>query len=256
MPDPSPSGGKAAEFIEWQSEIAAFGAIDRICPPPAGAVLFVGSSSIRLWHTLAVDFAGVPTINRGFGGSEIADSLYFAELLVAPYRPAAIVMYAGGNDLADGKSPAQVRSDFSAFVQQARRWAGPVPFAYLSIKPNLSRRTQLPRIRQANALIRACAQEREVDFLDVHTPMLEPGGGVDPRWFDVDGLHLNAQGYALWTGVVRDWLVRRGLEPENSHRERLRSRVSASSGEAFAAVVMKVFPLRSDRALRAGAASA
>ena len=212
MVELSPSGGEAAEFVEWQSEVAAFAAVDKLDPPPrAGAVLFVGSSSIRLWRTLAADFPQVPTINRGFGGSQIADSLYFAEQLVAPYRPAAIVMYAGGNDLAAGKPPEQVRDDFGAFVTCARRWAGEVPFAYLSIKPNLSRRTQLPQIRRTNALIRACAQERGVDFLDVHAPMLGADGQADPRWFDVDGLHLNAQGYALWAGAVRDWLARRGL---------------------------------------------
>jgi lysophospholipase L1-like esterase len=207
----SPSGGEVAEFIEWQSEIAVFAAIDRLAPPPVDAALFVGSSSIRLWHTLAADFPDVPTINRGFGGSEIADSVYFAEQLVAPYRPRAIVMYAGGNDLADGKSPEQVRDAFRAFVAQARRWAGEVPFAYLSIKPNLSRRRQLPLIRRANALIRACADERGVDFLDIHAPMLGADGEADPRWFDDDGLHLNAEGYALWTGVVRDWMAKRRL---------------------------------------------
>ncbi|MBP1474960.1 hypothetical protein J7I44_11670 [Frateuria sp. MAH-13] len=207
----SPSGGEAAEFVEWQSEIAAFAAIDRLDPAPADAVLFVGSSSIRLWHTLAADLPDVPTINRGFGGSEIADSVYFAEQLIRPYRPRAIVMYAGGNDLADGKSPTQVRDAFAAFVTQARRWAVEAPFAYLSIKPNLSRRRQLPQIRQANALIRACAQARAVDYLDIHAPMLGADGEADPRWFDDDGLHLNADGYALWTGVVRDWLARRGL---------------------------------------------
>lgn len=211
MPEVSPSGGEAGQFVEWQSEMAAFAAIDRLAAPPAGAVLFVGSSSIRLWHTLAADFAQVPTINRGFGGSQIADSVYFAKQLLAPYRPAAIVFYAGGNDLAAGKTPAQVRDDFGAFVACARHWAGPVPFAYLSIKPNLSRRAQLPQIRQANTLIRACAAERAVDFLDVHTPMLGVDGEADPRWFDSDGLHLNAAGYALWSGVVRTWLARRGL---------------------------------------------
>lgn len=207
----SPTGGAAAEFLEWQSEMAAFAAIDTLAPPPADAVLFVGSSSIRLWHTLAADFPETSTINRGFGGSEIADSVYFAEQLLSPYRPRAIVMYAGGNDLADGKSPAQVRDAFGAFVTQARRWAGQVPFAYLSIKPNLSRRRQLPQIREANALIRTCAQERGVDYLDIHTPMLGADGEADPRWFDHDGLHLNAEGYALWTGVVRDWLAAQGL---------------------------------------------
>lgn len=211
MLDSSPSGGDAGQFVEWQSEIAAFAAVDRLEPPPAGAVLFVGSSSIRLWHTLAADFSGTATINRGFGGSQIADSLYFAEQLVAPYRPAAIVMYAGGNDLAAGKAPPRLRDDFGAFVRCARRWAGPVPFAYLSIKPNLSRRAQLPQIRQANTLIRACAVEQGADFLDVHTPMLGEEGEADPRWFDRDGLHLNAYGYALWTGVVRRWLQRQRL---------------------------------------------
>jgi len=211
LDQPSPSGGEAAEFVEWQTEIAAFAAIDRLDPAPAGAVLFAGSSSIRLWHTLAADFPELPTINRGFGGSEIADSAYFAEQLIGPYHPRAIVMYAGGNDLADGKSPGQVRDAFGAFVNQAHHWAGRVPMAYLSIKPNLARRRQLPRIRAANALIRVCAQERGVDFLDVHAPMLGADGEADPRWFDVDGLHLNAEGYALWTGVVRDWLARRGL---------------------------------------------
>ena len=211
LDQPSPSGGEAAEFLEWQSEIAIFAAIDRLEPPPADAVLFVGSSSIRLWHTLAADFPEVPTINRGFGGSQIADSVYFAEQLVGPYRPQAVVMYAGGNDLADGKSPTEVRDAFGAFVTQVRRWAGQVPFAYLSIKPNLSRRRQLPRIRQANGLIRACAAARGVDFLDVHAPMLGADGQADPRWFGDDGLHLNAAGYALWTSVVRDWLARQGL---------------------------------------------
>lgn len=206
-----PSGGEAAEFIEWQSEIAAFTVVDRLDPAPPDAVLFVGSSSIRLWHTLAADFPELPTINRGFGGSEIADSVYFAEQLVGPYRPRAIVMYAGGNDLADGKSPEQVRDAFGAFVTQARCWAGEVPIAYLSIKPNLSRRRQLPQIRAANALIRACAQERDVDFLDIHSSMLGADGEADPRWFATDGLHLNAEGYALWSGVVRAWLARRGL---------------------------------------------
>jgi lysophospholipase L1-like esterase len=210
-PDRSPSGGLVDQFVEWQSEIAAFATVDRLDPPPSGAVLFVGSSSIRLWHTLAADFPEVPTINRGFGGSQIVDSLYFAEPLLAPYAPAAVVLYAGGNDLAAGQRPMQLRDHFGAFVTQARRFAPDAALAYLSIKPNLSRRAQLPQIRQANALIRACATERQVDFLDVHTPMLDADGQAEPRWFDSDGLHLNAQGYALWTGVVRDWLAQKGI---------------------------------------------
>ena len=121
----SPSDGDAGEFLQWQSAMGAFGAIDRLQAPPAGAVLFVGSSSIRLWHTLAADLPEVATINRGFGGSQLADNVYFARELIAPYRPAAIVLYAGGNDLNAGKPARQVCDDFDAFTRQARRWAGP-----------------------------------------------------------------------------------------------------------------------------------
>jgi hypothetical protein len=158
--------------------------------------------ALRLWFVWAYE---------GSGKSMLATLLFHTTTNMSLNLFVLVDRSPGGNDLADGKSPAQVRDAFGAFVTQARHWAGQVPFAYLSIKPNLSRRRQLPRIRQANTLIRACAEERGVEYLDVHTPMLGADGEADPRWFDVDGLHLNAVGYALWTGMVRDWLAQRGL---------------------------------------------
>ena len=111
----------ANDHVQWSHDIAAFGAADRAHPPAPDAVLFIGSSSIRLWTTLATDFPQVRTINRGFGGSEIDDSTYFADRIVAPYRPGAIVMYAGDNDLADGDTSAARAEDFAGLRAQGAR---------------------------------------------------------------------------------------------------------------------------------------
>src|SRR6185437_10703449 len=150
------------DHAQWSRDIAAFQASDRRHPPAAGAVLFIGSSSIRFWKSLASDFPEVETINRGFGGSEIDNATFFADRIVAPYHPRAIVMYAGDNDLADGDSPPRVRDDFAAFI---------------AIKPSVARKALLPQIRQANALVRRYAvSQRGVTYLDVFTPMLGSDG--------------------------------------------------------------------------------
>jgi lysophospholipase L1-like esterase len=194
---------------QWQTDIAAFAATDRAHPPPAHPVLFVGSSSIRMWSSLGTDFPRRAVINRGFGGSRIPDATHYAEQLVAPYHPRAIVLYAGDNDLAEGCTPEQVRDAFAAFVQRARSLDAGVPIAFIAIKPSVARKNLLPQIRRANALVRAYARgQRDVSYLDVFTPMLGPDGQPQPRWFGADGLHMNRQGYGLWTGLVRDWLHR------------------------------------------------
>ncbi|HZX70450.1 MAG TPA: SGNH/GDSL hydrolase family protein [Rhodanobacter sp.] len=195
------------DHAQWKTDIAAFQAEDRVHPPPDGAVLFIGSSSIRFWNTLATDFPGVRTLNRGFGGSEIADATFFADRIVAPYHPRAIVMYAGDNDLQDGDSPAQVRDDFAAFVREARSFDPGVPIAFIAIKPSVARKALLPKIRAANALVREyAAGQQGVAYLDVFTPMLGRDGQPRSQWFLADGLHMNRKGYALWIGVVKHWL--------------------------------------------------
>ncbi|UGB38065.1 SGNH/GDSL hydrolase family protein [Frateuria soli] len=194
---------------QWQVEIAAFAAADRAQPPPAHPVLFVGSSSIRLWSSLTTDFPGRAVINRGFGGSRIPDATYYADRLVAPYHPRAIVLYAGDNDLAEGCTPEQVRDAFAAFVRRARSLDAGVPIAFIAIKPSMARKRLLPQIRRANALVRKYARARPgISYLDVFTPMLGPDGQPQPEWFGADGLHMNRKGYRLWTGLVRDWLHR------------------------------------------------
>jgi lysophospholipase L1-like esterase len=195
------------DHAQWNPDIAAFEAADRANPPAPSAVLFIGSSSIHAWKTLATDFPEVRTINRGFGGSELDDFTFFADRIVAPYHPRAIVMYAGDNDLQDGDSPAQVRDDFVAFVRKARSLDPHVPIAFIAIKPSMARKVLLPKIHQANDLIRVyAATQKDVTYLDTFTPMLGNDGQPKPDWFVEDGLHMNRSGYVLWISIVRPWL--------------------------------------------------
>jgi lysophospholipase L1-like esterase len=190
----------------WEPAIEQFEAADRANPPPRGAVLFIGSSSIEKWKSLAADFPELKVINRGFGGSVIGDSTYFAGRIVAPYHPRAIVMYAGDNDLHEGLTPEQVRDEFVAFVQKVRAEDPGAPIAFVSTKPSMAFKALLPQIEQSNALIRAyIATQKNVTYLDIFTPMLGPDGQPQWKWFGPDGLHMNRTGYALWIGIIKPW---------------------------------------------------
>src|SRR5450432_1406857 len=135
---------------QWQAEITNLVAGDAAHPPPQHAVLFVGSSSIRMWTTLAEDFPGVPTINRGFGGSVIADSTYYADRIIVLYHPKLIIFYAGDNDIAEERTPRQVIDDFKGFATRVRRDLPGVAIAYLSIKPSVARAAMWQQMRAAN----------------------------------------------------------------------------------------------------------
>lgn len=202
-----------AHPAQWENAIAAFEATDRVHPPAAGSILFIGSSSIEHWKSLAADFPEVSVINRGFGGSELADSTYFADRIVAPYHPRAVVLYAGDNDLQDGHSPAQVRDDFAAFVRKVRSVDPGVPIAFVAIKPSIARKVLLPKVSQANALIKAyAAKQKHVTYLDVYTPMLGADGQPQLKWFGDDGLHMNRTGYALWIGIIKPWVDKQPVD--------------------------------------------
>lgn len=187
----------------WEEEIRKFEESDRRNPPAEGAVLFVGSSSVRLWRSLAEDFPGIKIINRGFGGSEIADSTFYVERIVAPYRPKMVILYAGDNDLANGKTPRQVFEDYKAFVGRVRRKLPAAEIAFISIKPSPARASLLRSQREANGLIKDYASRGiGLIFIDVFTPMLGGDGRPRPELFGPDGLHLNGEGYRLWKSLI------------------------------------------------------
>lgn len=196
----------------WQADIDQLVANDATHPPPRNAVLFVGSSSIRMWTTLAPDFPGVPVINRGFGGSAIADSTYYADRIIVPYHPRLIVMYAGDNDIAEGCTPQQVLDEFKAFVARVRRGLPDVAIAYISIKPSIAREAMWPRMREANRLIDGWTRtQSRVTFVDVAPKMLGAGGKPRASLFRPDGLHMTAAGYAIWIQALRPVLARYGF---------------------------------------------
>lgn len=188
----------------WEKDIAAFEASDRTNPPPKGAVLFVGSSSIRYWKDLEKDFSEYQVINRGFGGSHIPDSTHFAERIIFPYEPSKIVLYAGDNDISRGISPEQAFADFRAFVEKVHSKLPDTRIYYLAIKPSPSRWYLSPQSEKTNRLIQRYARFRpKIEYIDVWTPLLKDGR-PDPALFEKDRLHINRKGYELWAEVVRE----------------------------------------------------
>ena len=191
----------------FEKEILTFEASDKTNPPPKNAVLFVGSSSIRMWKTLAQDFPDYRVINRGFGGSQIADSIYFADRIVTKYEPRVIVFYAGGNDINAGKSAEIVFDDFKHFISAVREKLPETKLVYISIAPNPARWAQIQRVREANKLIRDfAATEAGLSFIDVHPHMLAEDGQPKPDIYLADKLHMNEKGYAIWTRIVNEHL--------------------------------------------------
>ncbi|RIK88340.1 MAG: hypothetical protein DCC67_00835 [Planctomycetota bacterium] len=191
----------------WAPEMAAFEKQDAQSPPPKRGLLFVGSSSIRLWD-LEKSFPELPAINRGFGGSQLCDSVHHAELLVLKHQPAKIVVYAGDNDIAAGKSPEQVAGDFQALVATVRAALPRTPIIYIAIKPSIARWKLAEKMKRANKLIEAqCAKNEGLHFVDVWRPMLGDDGQPRRELFRDDGLHLNDAGYALWAELVKPMLL-------------------------------------------------
>jgi len=194
----------AAQTNKWEADILAFEASDRTNPPAKKAVLFIGSSSIRLWKTLAQDFPKHRVINRGFGGSEISDSAHFVERIVIPYRPRIIVMYAGGNDIHSGKTPETVLADFKSFVSKVRKALPSTRIVWISIAPNPARWAEVDKVRAANAAVAAFAQRQpKVEYIDAFSHMLGADGLPRPEIFSADRLHMNERGYALWTPIIK-----------------------------------------------------
>lgn len=205
-PMPAQDKQDKSAFARWEADVAAFEKQDLANPPPKQAILFVGGSSIRLWD-LPSSFPGLEVINRGFGGSQIADSAHFADRLILKHQPRLVVVYAGDNDLAAGKEPMQLQADFQALVAAIHKQLPKTRIAFIAIKPSLDRWHLFAEQQKANALIEAyCKKDERLSFIDVVKPMLGEDGKPRPELFVMDGLHLNPKGYALWTALVKPFL--------------------------------------------------
>ena len=195
---------KQSPETQWGKDIRAFEAADKTNPPPQGAVLFIGSSSIRLWTNLAQAFPEHKVLNRGFGGSQLSDSVAFVDRIVTPCKPKLVLLYAGDNDIASGKSPERVLSDFKAFVVRTHAALPETRIAYIAIKPCPAREKYLDQVKTANRLIQEyAASENRLLFMDVFTPMLTNEGRPRADLCIKDGLHPNPQCYELWASIIR-----------------------------------------------------
>lgn len=199
-----PSAADTVDDQPWAAEIAAFRKADRLHFPKPGGIVFVGSSSIVFWPHLAQDFPGENVIQRGFGGSELGDVVYRTPAIVIAYRPRLVVLYAGDNDIANGRSPGDVLNQFQRFVKVVRDSLPHTRIAFISIKPSWARVALLDKMRAANDLVRKYIHGKPgLTYVDVFTPMLSSTGQPRMELLNpTDSLHLNATGYKLWRQLV------------------------------------------------------
>jgi lysophospholipase L1-like esterase len=194
--------------VTWETAIEAYEGSDADNPPAPGSIVFVGSSSILFWDTLIGDMAPMPVLNRGFGGSVIANATHFADRIVLPYEATAIVLYAGDNDIAFGLSADCTFRDFESFVDHIQAAAPGIPIYFISIKPSPSRMPLWSDMQRANQLVEArTTTDPALHFIDVSAAMLDPQGQPNGELFGEDGLHMNAAGYELWTSIIRPRLA-------------------------------------------------
>lgn len=183
----------------WQKEIDAFAEIDRKQTAPANAVLFVGSSTIRGWRTLRADFPGLAFVNRGFGGAHLEDVNFYFERIVAAHRAKKVVLYAGENDIAAGKTADRVFGDFVIFAELLRKNSPKTELIFVSVKPSPARMKFWAEMKRANSLIENEIKRRErAKFVDVSAAMLESAETPKPEIYQADGIHLNEKGYRIW----------------------------------------------------------
>lgn len=191
-------------------DIQQFKHKDSISMPPKNGVLFVGSSSFTNWKELETVFKDYRAINRGFGGSTLAQANYYIADLVYPYEPKQVVIYSGENDIAsDHISALQTLDRFSAFFTNIRKKFPNTVITYISIKNSPSRKNYAEIMTHANLLIKNyLANYKNTSFVDVNSKMLTKDKELRPELFLEDMLHLNSAGYAIWIKEIKPYLVK------------------------------------------------
>ena len=191
-------------------EIQAFKKQDSSSFPPRNAILFVGSSSFRKWTDVQKYFPGYTIINRGFGGSVLPDVIRYADDIIFPYQPKQVVIYCGDNDLAssDTITPVIVSQRFQRLFNLIRKRLPNASIAFVSIKPSPSRQLLLPKMIEANKLIKNFLKnKKKTAFIDVYSAMIDDEGKPLPELFLADQLHMNEKGYAIWQKVIEPSLL-------------------------------------------------
>ena len=196
VPDPDPT--------RFAKTVAAFERENAAIQPVADLTLFTGSSSIRMWKSMADDFPDRKTLNRGFGGSHLSDVLHYFDVLVTHQKPTVIVLYCGENDLWSGKPPKQVLEDFKTFDRRVHEALPETQIHYLAAKPSPKRWEKWALYQRCNQMIaKHCAKDKRLNFIDVSEVMLGKDGRPLPDIWVADKLHMNEKGYKLWAQLIR-----------------------------------------------------
>ena len=204
-------GFSNAQLAPFHADIQHFKTLDSIQFPPKNAILFIGSSSFTKWTDVQNYFPGYTIINRGFGGSSLPDLIRYAEDIIFPYEPRQVVIYCGDNDLAasDTVSAQTVFNRFQQLFAMIREKLPATSVAFVSIKPSPSRQRLMPKMREANLLIKKyLKQKKNTAFIDVYHKMLNKDGTPLKDIFLEDELHMNAKGYVIWQKVIQPYLLK------------------------------------------------
>lgn len=217
---PTPSENNYPHPERFSDAIQNFEAEDRNQPPPFNAVVCIGSSSMRGWHKdISDDLEPLTIIPRGFGGSNMQDALHYADRIVLPYKPRAIVIYEGDNDIAQGIPPNKIAAMFRLFVKKIHDELPECRIYFLSIKPSILRWKMWPKMMEANNLIATeCANENLLTFVDVSSGMFNDNGYPKKDIFKEDNLHMTRTGYLIWKNALKPILLDAELqfEPEKN----------------------------------------
>jgi lysophospholipase L1-like esterase len=187
----------------FEKEILAYEKQDSLSMPAKGQILFIGSSSFRLWKSFEADMKGLPaSFNRGFGGSTLADALYYFDRMVVKYQPKWIMMYEGDNDLAKGKLPQQIAAEYDEFKARLKKQVPGAKLVFVAARPSLARVALVEKQKELNALIKAKGDY----FIDMHSPFYLADGSLMMDIFVADKLHLNEKGYAIFAKQIRQFV--------------------------------------------------
>lgn len=198
----------APQTDKWEKDIAAFEGQDAKAAPPEGGIVFVGSSTIRMWKTKEA-FPDLPVINRGFGGSEMGDAVRYCERIITKYKPKQVVVFAGGNDINNKKTPRQVLESAQELARKIHAALPEAKIHFISLYPNVKRQAQDALCQEYNALIEAHVKtDKRLNFINTAPLMRAADGGPRPELLAKDGLHMNDDGYKIWNEFVGPLLRR------------------------------------------------
>lgn len=198
---------KPAQLMKWEQKMKRYERADSINPPSKGVILFVGSSTVENWKSLAKDFPGKDVLNRGVSGTKTIDLINYKDRLITPYHPKQIFIYEGDNDIGYKWTPEEILFQIKKLFFILREEKPEAELIFISIKPSVRRLKDTERIEKTNALIKEFVEQQEnAAYADVYTPMFTPEGELYPEHYREDGLHLTPEGYAVWKEVISKYI--------------------------------------------------